>query len=114
MWSRDAVQKGANVPEPYKLKELMADKEAMEKHAAQVNDSFSLRVFVNVLTRTIVSGMGSEGHGGRCREEQGKIQVIRTSVFSRDWKQMNSYHRCHENGELNLSRLSYMTAFTLI
>ncbi len=37
MWAREAVQKGANVPEPYKMKELLADKEAMEKHAAQVS-----------------------------------------------------------------------------
>lgn len=36
MWAREAVQKGANVPEPYKMKELLADKEGMEKHAAQV------------------------------------------------------------------------------
>ena len=37
MWARKAVQKGANVPDPYKMKELLADKEAMEKHAAQVS-----------------------------------------------------------------------------
>lgn len=36
MWARPAVQKGANVPDPYRMKELLADKEAMEKHAAQV------------------------------------------------------------------------------
>ncbi|KAK3670239.1 Glutathione S-transferase 2 [Recurvomyces mirabilis] len=35
MWGRPAVQKGANVPDPYKMKELLADKEKMEKHAAQ-------------------------------------------------------------------------------
>ncbi|KAK5165940.1 Glutathione S-transferase 2 [Saxophila tyrrhenica] len=35
MWARPAVQKGANVPDPYKMKELLADKEAMEKHAAK-------------------------------------------------------------------------------
>ncbi|EMD00376.1 hypothetical protein BAUCODRAFT_28726 [Baudoinia panamericana UAMH 10762] len=35
MWSRPAVQKGANVPDPYKMKELLQDKERMEKHAAQ-------------------------------------------------------------------------------
>lgn len=35
MWARPAVQKGANVPSPYKMKELLADKEQMEKHAAQ-------------------------------------------------------------------------------
>lgn len=34
MWARPAVQKGANVPDPYKMKELLADKAAMEKHAA--------------------------------------------------------------------------------
>ncbi|KAK3111270.1 Glutathione S-transferase 2 [Teratosphaeriaceae sp. CCFEE 6253] len=27
MWSRPAVQKGANIPDPYKMKELLADKE---------------------------------------------------------------------------------------
>ena len=37
MWARPAVQKGANVPEPYKMKELLKDKEGMEKHAAQVS-----------------------------------------------------------------------------
>jgi len=36
MWARPAVQKGANVPEPYKMKELLADPAAMEKHAAKV------------------------------------------------------------------------------
>jgi len=35
MWSRPAVQKGANVPDPYKMKELLQDKEKMERHAAQ-------------------------------------------------------------------------------
>ena len=35
MWARDAVKKGANVPDPYRMKELLADKEAMEKHAAK-------------------------------------------------------------------------------
>lgn len=35
MWARPAVQKGANVPDPYRMKELLADKEATEKHAAQ-------------------------------------------------------------------------------
>lgn len=37
MWAREAVQKGANVPEPYRMKELLADKEGMEKHAAEVS-----------------------------------------------------------------------------
>jgi glutathione S-transferase len=32
------VQKGANVPSPYRMKELLADKEATEKHAAQARD----------------------------------------------------------------------------
>jgi len=36
IWSRPSVQKGANVPEPYKMKELLADPAAMEKHAAKV------------------------------------------------------------------------------
>ncbi|KAK5109168.1 hypothetical protein LTR62_007253 [Meristemomyces frigidus] len=35
MWARPAVKKGANVPDPYKMKELLADKEKMEKHATQ-------------------------------------------------------------------------------
>ena len=37
MWARPAVQKGANVPEPYRMKELLKDKDAMEKHAAKVS-----------------------------------------------------------------------------
>ncbi|CAK4031508.1 Disulfide-bond oxidoreductase [Lecanosticta acicola] len=35
MWARPALQKGANVPDPYKMKELLSNKEAMEKHAAE-------------------------------------------------------------------------------
>jgi len=35
MWARPAVQKGANVPDPYRMKELLADKEATEKYAAE-------------------------------------------------------------------------------
>jgi glutathione S-transferase len=38
MWARPAVKKGADVPDPYKMKELLADKAAMEKHAAEVGD----------------------------------------------------------------------------
>ena len=38
LWSREAVKKGANVPDPYRMKELLADKAAMEKHAAQVRE----------------------------------------------------------------------------
>ncbi|KAJ9628086.1 Glutathione S-transferase 2 [Taxawa tesnikishii (nom. ined.)] len=34
MWAREGVKKGANVPTPYKMKELLADKEAVEKQAA--------------------------------------------------------------------------------
>ena len=34
--ARPAVKKGADVPEPYRMKELLQDKEAMEKHAAKV------------------------------------------------------------------------------
>lgn len=34
MWAREAVKKGANCPSPYKMKEILADKEAMEKQAA--------------------------------------------------------------------------------
>lgn len=33
MWARPAVKKGANVPEPYRMKELLQDKEAMARHA---------------------------------------------------------------------------------
>lgn len=35
MWARPALKKGANVPSPYGMKELLKDKEKMEKHAAQ-------------------------------------------------------------------------------
>ncbi|KAF2719428.1 glutathione S-transferase II [Polychaeton citri CBS 116435] len=35
MWARPAVKKGANVPEPYKIKELMADKERAEAYAKE-------------------------------------------------------------------------------
>ncbi|KAK6435921.1 Glutathione S-transferase 2 [Oleoguttula sp. CCFEE 5521] len=35
MWARPAVQKGANVPDPYRMKELLADKAKMEEHAAK-------------------------------------------------------------------------------
>ena len=37
MWARPSLKKGANVPDPYRMKELLQDKEAMEKHAAQVS-----------------------------------------------------------------------------
>ena len=37
MWARPAVKAGANVPEPYRMKEMLQDKEAMEKHAAKVS-----------------------------------------------------------------------------
>ena len=43
MWARPAVQKGANVPDPYKMKELLADKEAMDKHAKQVSCEVQLQ-----------------------------------------------------------------------
>jgi len=35
MVKREGVEKGRNVPSPYKMKEMMKDKETMEKHAAQ-------------------------------------------------------------------------------
>jgi len=35
MWAREAVKKGANVPSPYKMKELLADKDEMDRHAQQ-------------------------------------------------------------------------------
>ena len=37
MWARPAVKKGADVPEPYKVKELMSDKKAMQEKAAEVS-----------------------------------------------------------------------------
>lgn len=37
MWARPAVKKGANVPEPYTIKELLKDKKAMEERAAEVS-----------------------------------------------------------------------------
>lgn len=37
MWARPAVKKGADVPDPYKMKEMLASKESMEKHAAEVS-----------------------------------------------------------------------------
>lgn len=33
MWAREAVKKGASVPEPYKMKEILADKEETERRA---------------------------------------------------------------------------------
>lgn len=38
MWARPAVQKGANVPDKYTMKEKMKDKESMEKYAAEVSE----------------------------------------------------------------------------
>lgn len=35
MWARPAVKKGANIPELYKMKELLSDKEKMERVADQ-------------------------------------------------------------------------------
>ena len=40
MWARPAVKKGADVPEKYKLKEMMKDQKAMEEHAAQVSRDY--------------------------------------------------------------------------
>ena len=37
MWAREAVKKGADVPEKYTMKERLKDKDAMEKHAAEVS-----------------------------------------------------------------------------
>lgn len=37
MWARPAVQKGANVPDKYTMKEKMKDKASMEKYAAEVS-----------------------------------------------------------------------------
>lgn len=31
MWAREAVKKGANVPDPYKMKEVLADKDEIER-----------------------------------------------------------------------------------
>jgi glutathione S-transferase len=35
MMKRDGVEKGRHVPSPHRIKEMMKDKEAMEKHATQ-------------------------------------------------------------------------------
>lgn len=37
MWARPAIKKGADVPDKYTMKEKMADKETMEKYAAEVS-----------------------------------------------------------------------------
>ena len=37
MWARPALKKGADVPDKYGMKELLSDKKAMERHAAQVS-----------------------------------------------------------------------------
>ena len=37
MWARPATKKGADVPDKYTMKELLQDKEAMEKHAEKVS-----------------------------------------------------------------------------
>ena len=37
MWARPALKKGADVPDKYRMKELLGDKEAMERHAARVS-----------------------------------------------------------------------------
>lgn len=34
MWARPALKKGANVPDKYGMKELLADKDRMDKYAA--------------------------------------------------------------------------------
>jgi glutathione S-transferase len=38
MWARPAVKKGADVPDPYKMKETLANPAAIEKHAAEVSN----------------------------------------------------------------------------
>lgn len=38
MWEREGVKKGANVPDPYRMKELLADKEKMERYAKESRD----------------------------------------------------------------------------
>lgn len=35
MYARPALKKGANVPDPYKLKEILADKEKADYHAGE-------------------------------------------------------------------------------
>lgn len=35
MWAREGVRKGANVPDPYRMKELLADTAKMQRHAEQ-------------------------------------------------------------------------------
>jgi glutathione S-transferase len=41
MWARPALKKGADVPEPYTMKEILKDKSTMEKKAAEVRRSVS-------------------------------------------------------------------------
>lgn len=38
MYQRPGVNKGRNVPEPHTIRELLKDKEAMEKHAAEARE----------------------------------------------------------------------------
>lgn len=83
MWARDAVKKGADVPDKYKMKELLQDKEAMAKHAEQVSRLIHLPLCsrarrLAVLMLSLEQGVGSAGYEGRCGKEQGKREVDTT------------------------------------
>ena len=72
MWARPAVQRGANVPDPYKMKELLADKEAMEKHAAKVRTTTSNYVLRCVCVLARANGSGPEPRMGPAGHERGR------------------------------------------
>lgn len=38
MWARPAVKAGANVPDPYKMKELLANKNEVDKRAREARE----------------------------------------------------------------------------
>jgi hypothetical protein len=75
MWARDALKKGANVPEPYGMKELLANKEEMEKHAAKVSDA-RLVLIPFVLTMSVVKSLGPAGNERGCGEKQGEEPAV--------------------------------------
>lgn len=59
MWERPALQKGANVPTPYKMKELLANKDEIEKHAQQGRD------WVQKGMREDADALASRGRGSK-------------------------------------------------
>lgn len=38
MWARPAVKAGANVPDPYRMKELLADKKEIDRKAREARE----------------------------------------------------------------------------